>query len=110
MILRLEVGGDGKTRAWLYNDDGLAKEFVGQNMAEVAMMLEKFIKKNWRQVEGIYVFLGPAGYSRLRATHAFALGIGLAQHIPVAGYKNWRDRLGMTIPHQSQTRLKPIYP
>ena len=110
MILRIEVTPEGETCSWLY---AAAREIFrsqGKSMAQVATVLDKKLKSQWSQVSGIYVFLGPAGYSRLRATHAFALGISLAQRIPIAGYKVWHPRSAATVPLSSKTPLKPIYP
>ena len=110
MILRLAVQQDGLTHAWLYRNGQPVFECEGDNMAQVATVLDKKLKSQWSQVSGIYVFLGPAGYSRLRATHAFALGISLAQRIPIAGYKVWHPRSAATVPLSYKTPLKPIYP
>jgi len=110
MILRLEVQKNGPTHAWLYRNGRSVFEYEGDNMAQVAAELDKELKSQWSQISGIYVFLGPAGYSRLRATHAFALGISLARQTPIAGYEVWHPRSAATPPPFSKIPLKPIYP
>jgi len=110
MILRLAVQKDGLTRAWLYQNGQSVFEYEGDNMAQVATELDKKLQGQWSKVGGIYVFLGPAGYSRLRATHAFSLGISLAQQVPIAGYRKWNSRSSTTVPRRSRVVLKPVYP
>ena len=110
MILRIEVTPEGETCSWLYVAAREIFRSQGKSMAQVATELDKKLKSQWSQVSGIYVFLGPAGYSRLRATHAFALGISLAQQVPVAGYKVWHPRFAATPPPFSKAPLNPIYP
>jgi tRNA A37 threonylcarbamoyladenosine modification protein TsaB len=108
MILRLEVDNCGLTLGWLYDNGQEVYATSGQSMAEVAKSLDQKLKSNWQSITGIYLFRGPAGYSRLRSTHSFALALKLALDIPLQPYVHWQTKWLRCVPKDSNT-VKPIY-
>lgn len=108
MILRLEVNGEGLTVGWLYSGGQEICQTCQQNMAEAAKVIDQKLKNNWQSVTGIYIFRGPAGYSRLRSTHSFALALKMALVIPLQPYTLWQSQWACRTPRDSSV-IKPIY-
>ena len=109
LILRIEAGADRLTNAWLYQSGQVVFEQSAPMMKELLSALADYLHNDFSGISGVYVFSGPAGFTKLRATHVTAAALGLSEDIPVAGYSDWKEAMAMTVP-ADEGSIKPVYP
>lgn len=107
IILRFYLSKDGKTIANQYLFGKKTKSWLCDSTKEAAMIIDKYLKHNWSKIDGIYIFRGPGGYSRIRSLHAFIQGLSLGCNIPITGYKFWEEKNQRKIPQN--TKISLIY-
>jgi len=108
-ILRLEANPDGMTLAWLYRLGREVYHSSAPRMSELLSELSEYQRDDWDNIKGIYVYSGPAGFTKLRATHVSAAALGLAKNIPICGYSTWKESMASAIPEDVGS-VKAIYP
>jgi len=105
VILRVETQKTGETKINFYQNGKDIKQIMPPSINEAAIAINKFLLDKKIKVDGIYYFVGPAGFSRLRAAAAYCAGFGLGADVPVGGYKKWLDSYQNKLPQQKFKRL-----
>ena len=109
LILRIEAGKDALTSAWLYQSGQTVWQQSAPTMRALITILADYLHNDFSGINGVYAYAGPAGFTKLRATHVTAAALGLSNDIPVAGYTDWQDTMAATIP-ADEGSVQPIYP
>lgn len=107
MILRFHLLENGSIKAYQYNNGRLRKSWSEDSTKEITSKIDKNFKSDWSKVDGIYVFGGPGGFSRIRSLFAFMQGLSLGQKIPVATYTTWKRGYQNEAPQNQQ--IEPVY-
>lgn len=109
MILRIEVQKDGQAMGYLYRNGREIWSDSLSSMADLASRISKKIRGDWTVISGIYVFRGPAGYSRLRSSHSFVAALSLVLNLSLYGYLEWNNGYASTIPTHQSVVISPVY-
>jgi len=101
-ILRLFIGNKNCACASIYENEKLISERCFDSTKKLAKSLDKDLEN----IDCIYVFRGPGGFSRLRALGALARGIALGKEIPLSGYVSWQaKKAGIIARHNPKSIL-----
>ncbi len=103
-ILRFHINNKNETEVVIYKS---GKEVERISADSIKLASQELNKKDIGKIDGIYIFEGPAGYTRLRAMHAYAQGFARGAGIPITSYKEWKGEFSRSIPEDSA--IKQVY-